>query len=536
MNTSVIIVGSGASAVSAAWPLVEAGIQVTTLDLGTREDHYSSLIPKRSFSDIRYHESDQHRYFLGEHFEGVQFDDVTVGAQLTPPRQYISALTETLTPTRSSSFFFMESLAAGGLASGWGAGCFPYSEKELADFYLSRSELEPHYSAVANRIGVSGCNDDLIPFYGEAEYLQPSLNIDANAQSILEKYQSNARRYRSNGFTLGYPRLAVLSQPLRARPASRYYEMEFWADLDQSVYRPTFTLEELKKKQNFQYRERYLVERFEENNDGVIIHAFRPSSKTREQFSCSTAILAAGTFGTARIVLRSFNQYDRTIPIVSNPYTYVPMVNLSRLGKTDDASRYSLTQLCAVYQSDPDEAILHAQLYSYRSLLNYKLIKEIPLPYRTSMEIVRMLLSSFCILGIHHEDRPSSEKYCLLRKGTAGTPDVLQIEFALDVATEQRQNYLELQMLKSFRKLGCYSLKKIRNGNGSSIHYGGTFPITPHPAEMTVTKDCLLRPTKRVYIADGSVFPYLPAKGPTFTMMANANRVGSYVRDHLLHG
>ena len=162
-------------------------------------------------------------------------------------------------------------------------------------------------------------------------------------------------------------------------------------------------------------------------------------------------------------------------------------------------------------------------------------MKEIPLPYRYSMRLIKMMLSGFCILGIHHEDHPNPNKFCLLEKSTSHSPDVLQIEFSLDRETEQRQNWMENQMLRMFKKLRCYGLKKIHNGHGSSIHYGGTFPISLDNKELTVTSDCLLRPTRAVYIADGSVFPYLPAKGPTFTMMANANRVGSHVRDRLLH-
>ena len=36
-----------------------------------------------------------------------------------------------------------------------------------------------------------------------------------------------------------------------------------------------------------------------------------------------------------------------------------------------------------------------------------------------------------------------------------------------------------------------------------------------------------------VYLADGSVFPWLPAKGLTFTLMACADRVGSRLASRL---
>jgi hypothetical protein len=36
-----------------------------------------------------------------------------------------------------------------------------------------------------------------------------------------------------------------------------------------------------------------------------------------------------------------------------------------------------------------------------------------------------------------------------------------------------------------------------------------------------------------VYLADGSVFPWLPPKGLTFNIMANADRVGAILAERL---
>jgi len=534
---SVIVVGSGASAVHAAFPIVEAGIPVTMIDVGYEDRKYEDIIPKKPFAEIRRNEKDQYRYFLGDQLEGLQFGDITVGAQLTPPRQFITALTEKLTPVKSDSFFSMESLAAGGLARGWGAGCFPYTDRELARMHLSRALLNEHYAEVAQRIGVSGADDDLIPFYEMPLKLQPPLEIDANAQSIQASYLSRSGEFKARGFALGRAHLAVLSQPLAKRTACRYLDMEFWGDLDQSVYRPTYTLEELKERPHFKYLDGYLVERFTEKSGEVIVGAYNTRNRSREEFRADFLVIAAGTFGTTRIVLRALERFETKVPLVSNPYTYVPMVNIRRLGKPDTGPRYGLTQLCAVYHpEDSTDAMLHGQLYSYRSLLNYKLMKEIPLPFRASIRLVKMLLSGFCILGIHHEDRPSDKKYSMLHKSKGTSPDVLEIEFALDQKTLRQQEAMENRMLSCFRKLGCYTLKKIHNGSGSSIHYAGTFPISLENRELTVTSECLLRPTNNVYLADGSVFPYLPAKGPTYSFMANANRVGSIIRDRLRDG
>src|SRR6185312_5528698 len=98
---------------------------------------------------------------------------------------------------------------------------------------------------------------------------------------------------------------------------------------------------------------------------------------------------------------------------------------------------HSLGQLCIVY--DPREsgqAQIHAHVHSYRSLLNFKIIKEMPLPYREGMRIMKMLISSLAILAIDHEDRPSADKYCILHKGQLDSPDRLEIGYALSKDVE----------------------------------------------------------------------------------------------------
>ncbi len=95
------MVGSGPGAVNAAWPLVEKGLDVALLDYGNVDRTYAPLIPVRSWSEIRRTDPEQHRYFLGARFEGIGFGKVRVGAQLTPPRQFISADTERSNSSKS---------------------------------------------------------------------------------------------------------------------------------------------------------------------------------------------------------------------------------------------------------------------------------------------------------------------------------------------------------------------------------------------------------------------------------------------------
>jgi choline dehydrogenase-like flavoprotein len=527
MGADVLVVGSGASGVNAAFPLVEAGHRVTLVDFGNTDRTYAPLVPHQPFTEVRQKDAQQHRYFLGDHFEGVPFGKIRVGAQLTPPRLHISADTAKWMPLDSNTFSPTESLAVGGLAAGWGAGAFPFDAHELEGLPFTHADLEPHYETVAERVGVSGARDDLLPFLGDSKAMQPPLDIDSNAEAVLTRYQRRREKLNADGFFMGKARLAVCSQPHRGRGGHAYRDMEFWADTDRSVYRPQWTLEELKRFPNFRYVDRRFVLAFSERADGgVSLQARHADTGATEQHDAHALVLAAGTLSTARIVLRSLGRYGERVPLVCNPYTYVPMVNLGMLGQAPRDRRHSLTQLEVVYH--PKDGVgMHGQLYSYRSLLMFKLLKEAPLPLREGVQVMQLLMPLVNILGIHHEDAPGPGKSVALHRADEGGQDRLEVRYEPTAEEERAQSDGERALLRHFLKLGCVPLKRIRPGHGSSIHYAGTFPMREGGGPLTVDGDCRLHGTRNVYLADGSVFPKLPSKGLTFTMMANADRVGT---------
>ena len=527
----VIVVGSGASAVHAAWASAEAGLRVVMLDVGSRDDENP---PAKDFLTLRRTDPRQHRYFLGDEFEGVPFGPVRVGAQLTPPRQFITRDADRLTPL-ATDLHVMQSLALGGLAAGWGASTVPFSDRDLAGWPIRRRDLQPHYDAVAARIGICGTNrDDLAEFLGPVRGMLPPAKPDSNARTIFRRYRRQRDSLNRRGFFMGVPRLALATREFRGRGPVAYHDMEFWSDADRSVYRPRYTVEELQRFPNFEYRDKRLVERFieKEGRSHVGVACTNLSTGAIEQLTARRLIIAAGALGTARIVLRSLNRYDEPVPFVCNPYTYFPCLNAGRLGQRSIDRRHSLTQLLMVFDpgAEGGEA-LQPQLYSYRSLLLFKLVKESPLPVRESIRLMRLLEEYFVIVGVFHEDRPRAEQVAILRRGDAG--DRLELRGPADPERERSRIAQEKRLLPCLRRVGCWPLRRIDPGFGSSIHYGGTFPMAEDGGPLTTTPGGKLRAAPLVTLADGATFPHLPAKGLTFTLMANANRIGEIVRDEL---
>ena len=92
----------------AAQTLVEAGLQVTMLDVGNTDHKYSGLIPDADFVTIRETDREQHRYFIGDDFEGIPAGGTEIGAQLTPPRRFITEQVDKYIPIDSKSFHAMQ--------------------------------------------------------------------------------------------------------------------------------------------------------------------------------------------------------------------------------------------------------------------------------------------------------------------------------------------------------------------------------------------------------------------------------------------
>ena len=61
---------------------------------------------------------------------------------------------------------------------------------------------------------------------------------------------------------------------------------------------------------------------------------------------------------------------------------------------------------------------------------------------------------------------------------------------------------------------------------GQALHFAATLPMRTEPGRYQTDAQGLLFGTERVHIVDGASMSRLPAKNLTFTIMANALRIG----------
>ncbi|MFZ2874730.1 MAG: GMC oxidoreductase [Phycisphaerales bacterium] len=522
----VAVIGSGASAVAAAWALARAGRSVRMLDVGVDAPPDAPLVPMADWARIRRTDPHQHRFLLGDSFEGIPIGAARVGSQVTPPRRFVTRDAPTLLPRTADGFVGLESVALGGLAAAWGAAISPWGPLDFEGLPISLPDLVPHYDAIADLIGVCGdAGDDLSPLMHDPPGMMPPLDADPASSALLARYRDHRADLNRRGLRLGRARLAACSRVHRGRGPHPHLDLDFWCDHGDAVYRPRSTLRELLALPNFEYVPGVLVRTLHPDTSGVRISLRRLSDDTTEDTRAARVILAAGALGSARIALRSLGAFSTPVPLVSNTSTYHALLNLPAVGAPQHERRHSLTQLTGLFSPPEGGPEMQLQVYSYRSLLTFKLLREQPLAFPEGKSVLRALLPILSLVGMHHEDRPSPDKLCELR--TLGGSDSLYIRYHTSPREDADQLTAESRVRALFRSLSCLALRRVHLGHGASIHYAGTLAMSDRPGPLNSAPDGAIAGLPGVFAADSSVFPRLPARGVTFTMMANAHRVAS---------
>jgi hypothetical protein len=521
-----IVVGSGSSGSMAAQTLVEAGANVAMLDVGVENKAYASLVPDEDFLQIRKNHPDQHRYFIGNNAEGLTWGDIGKGAQITPSRKHLTELVDTYLPLDSKTFSPIESLGYGGLGIGWGLQCWEFSDSDLLAAGLDKDAMRDAYETVSKRIGISATHDNASRYtLGTLKTFQPSAAMDRNHQRIYQKYTAREAAFNKRGIYVGRTPLALLTQDLGHRKAYAYRDMDFYTDNNLSAWRPWITIDQLRTQPTFTYIANQLVVSFKEKKDHIVVTAIDVTNHTTQTFQCRKLILAANPFSSGRIVLRSVGKTGQTLPFLCNPYTYIPCLQPAFIGKEAEPKKLGFAQLTLFLDEQHNNTdISVASLYSYQSLMLFRIIRQAPLNFSDARILMRYLLSGIEIMGVHHPDKASNQKYMqLVESQHTPTGDTLKIHYALQPEELAEQDRRERRCIAAMRSMGVYALKRINPGYGASVHYAGTLPFSNQDKPLTLDRQGKLHGTKGVYVADSSGFTYLPAKGLTFSLLANAH-------------
>ena len=244
----ICIVGSGPSSLISAQSLLDKGHNVCLIDVGTENKHE---IPFKHFGEQLTPES---TFFYPPEDDALTTE--SGGAQVTKARGHIVTNVHQYLKVESDTFSPFQTLASGGLSAAWGAACFTYSDSDLKK--ASIGTLQSHYEAVAKIIGISCPKHSQ---FCKIENKQKPALIDHNGQSILSQRQKT--------FKLEQSSMALLTEPLNGRKANPYFDMDFYSNFGDSIFRGNSLLKTLTQHPNFTRIQGALVTSFKEIDELV---------------------------------------------------------------------------------------------------------------------------------------------------------------------------------------------------------------------------------------------------------------------------
>ena len=518
----VVIVGSGPAGVSAAFPLVKAGLQVLMVDGGNKPKTFP---PAGQFLSIRHHDKNQWHWMLGRNFHALQKFEAASPKLRVPTHAEVFEGFQRANSIKADNFIALGSLAPGGLSNAWGGGVSSLTDKEISKFPFSGAEMRDSYRAVATRIGVSGRgNDDLSCFFGLDEWSQPPIQIDELQSSLLKAYEKPREALHRKGFRLGRARVAVISQSLSNRMACDRTGNCLWGCDRRSIYTAQEDLRLLRKNFNFSYCAGFLVSHVSSHDSTVVIEA--GGSNAGKVIRTKRVLLAAGTLASTRLALQAID-YRKPVSMLSCP-TAAFMLWLPRHLGESRTKTFGLGQLSFTLKLR-NSSQCYGSLFNTTGIPFTEFARYLPFSKRYSIDLLQPLLAS-CIVGnLFLPGDMTKATLCLDEKNFLRVTGV----YCDEVASLMRESHRLLRA--SFFRLGAVLLPaSFKIGQpGADIHYAATLPMRAQPKRGETGKYGELFGASGIHIVDGASLSSLPAKSHTLTIMANADRIARYVANTL---
>lgn len=518
----VLVLGAGAAGTFAAWGA--RGANVAVLDYGN--DFAGPAPSAESLASLR-KSTAMRQVILGDDLVGAEraFFWRSVTPKLTGPLMRFVTADAAEWEKPADEFRAVRSLAKGGLANVWGAQVYRFSDRDLTTFPFRAAELRAYYDRVSTEIGISGsATDDLAEFHGIEPHLQPETTCSGIARRLLEKYAARRAIFAARGIRIGKPRLAVLTRPYQGRDALRYDNLEFLVPRNPAYYSPHLTLDRMIAEGSVRYFPRQRALRYEETGSGVVVTARHVETGQEQTFRAKKLILCLGCISTAQLVLSHYGDITTRLPILETPMTFTPLLDYSRVGAAHEERSYS-SDLSLTVEDPAYPTTLVGMIYNLDGMARSGLLFDLPVPASAALEAMRLVTPALMALQIYYPQAPGNNRLWIDPAGA--------VHFTYAHTHDYR---VEKRVISALRRIGFFATAALSRlaAPGDSIHYGGCIPMreSPHHRYETDRFGKLLG-TENVYVGDAAGFPFLPAKNLTYTIMANACRIGEHVKQAL---
>jgi len=530
------VIGSGPAGVACARALLARGATVLMLDAGLELEPDRAQIV-RQFAGAK--PSAWPRNDLAQLKGDLAADPKGIPLKLAFGSDFPYRETETQIPWRGHDTSVRPSLALGGLSNVWGAAMLPYRDADIADWPIKSAQLEKHYRAVLELTGLSAQHDDLEEWFplhcDQPHALQPS----RQARLLLHNLNRHRDALRERGWRFGRARLAVRAADSPRGLGCVYCGFCMYGCPYGCIFNSADSVHEFRAASHFSYQRDIIVTSLRELSGKVVIDGFHRQTRAALSFEADRAYLAAGVIPTAQILLRSQSAYDHPLRLRDSQYFLFPLALARRTRDVQTESLYTLSQLfIELCRPQISRHTVHLQIYTYSDLIGEAVRKTFGPLARPLESLARQLEDRLVIVqGYLHSDDSRTIEMTLKRAGLrreaasatqAREKDCLHLNALPNPETRRTVKRVVRELLRQSRRLGGIVLPPMLQlaEPGRGFHCAGSFPMRENPQPFE--SDCLGRPHgwTRVHAVDASVLPGAPATTITFSVMANAHRIG----------
>jgi choline dehydrogenase-like flavoprotein len=520
---TIVIIGSGPASIAAAQAFSDTGRSVTILDAGDKiEAGRMDVFDTLASSEPAQWSPELVRRARSAFHVGIKH----VPLKPAYGSLFPYALDDPDLPITCVNADTLPSLARGGLSNSWGASILPFRQRDIEDWPISLTALEPHYRAVLRFVPIAAEYDELAEAFPLHTDSPGKLRRSLQTETLLSRMRRHTDALTTAGFTLGASRLAAITSMEHPRHC-RYSGMCLYGCPYGSIYKASDTLEELVRNGRVEYRGGIYVDRLTEANGSVTIDFHRrrrPAEKGR--LVVARVFVACGSISSTRLMLDSMRRGQSTCHLKDSQYFIVPMLT-SRAAPISTATQGNTLAQIFVELDNARIAkhTIHMQLYGYNDLMLSALTRQFPFAADRLERVLRPLLGRLVVIqGYLH----SAESPGLTLHREADSIRLVGDDDTVGPAIVMRL----VRYLAANRHLfGMVPISRlVQIGRpGKSNHLGGSLPMQHEPTGMATDVLGRLPNWDRVHIIDASTLASIPATTVTISVMANAHRIATAV-------
>ena len=514
------VIGSGPAGVACAKALLARGVTVLLLDAGLElEPDRARIVRECAAVKPAVWNPQQIATLNG----GLAADAHGVPLKLVFGSDFPYRETEEKIPWRNHGTGLKPSLALGGLTNVWGAAMLPHREMDIAGWPVSNAALAPHYRAVTGFTGLAAQSDALEEIFPLHCDRPGRLQSSRQADLLLGNLNRHREVLRERGWLFGRARVAVRAAANAQGGGCVHCGLCMSGCPYGCIYNSADTVRELRAEKNFTYQRDVIVTRLRETAGKVFIEGFHRETRAPLVFEADRTYLAAGVIPTAQIILRSQAAYDRPLTLRDSQYFLFPLLLARRTPNVQTEALYTLSQLfIELDRREISRRSVHLQLYTYSNLVGQAVRKSLgPLKMFARQLEERLVI----VQGFLHSEDSGTMSMTLKRDGEK---DFLQLDAQPNSGAGRIVKKVMRELLAQTRRLGGIVLPPLLQlaEPGRSFHCGGSLPMRAQPGQFESDPLCRPQGWSRVHAVDASVLPDVPATTITFSVMANAHRIG----------